>query len=839
MRANEFITELFKPGKDWKWSRLGASIASAFFKVGGREYLWQAFTGSNPKKWEIQFRLVRNPEVDSDNLDLYGKTGTGNSAQVLSTAVDITRAFIKEYGIDRVEEITFNAKEDSRIGLYAKMIQRLLPNWDLHQKYTKDNGMEYHLTDRRAYDKPENKLSEEAKAVKYNGLTLKYAFNDNALVIKAFEQGSPIAYVKFVREGKELYPQDLWVNDDYRNRGVAKSMYDYLKSAGYIINRSHDQTKAGAGFWDKHRGEDEYVWEEINPDILDRRFAHKQQIGDYLYTANGGNNRLEIVAFDKKRNKVGHALFVIRGNYLESMDTEVSGEHRDQGIARAMYTYAKMLGNDIKASPFLLPGGEKMWKAWKKSGDAKHLTTEEVIDELFQPGKKWQWEFNGSEEAIATFHVGEVPYLFHAYGSDGQWEVEFKRDGKKLDRTQKFGLTGTGNSAEVMSTVVDIMRAFLDKYKGKIEVLIFSAKEDSRQGLYAKMVERLLPDWIMKQDGEEFILVAPTKIGEEILDESKMVDLGYFGIQLNVAIDGATVDIRVLKDDKQIGYVYFERDGMDLIPEDLAIDQEYQRMRIATEVYDYVKSLGFKIHASKDQTQAGKAFWKSRRGDVRVWEEEIIDEMPLPADWDPQQMRQQGTTFKSRLAYALERAKKLGTGSSRVATIIEYQGRPTVLKIAKNQKGLAQNSVEASILDDGYASQMGILIPLIDYDTQNRDPSWIHTELAQKANEKQLCGLMKCQSLYDLIKAAHAQLNEFSNSRAILNDIIDKNEHFGSSEQDNDTFLEYVNSLAELKSSFDIELADFHRPVNWGLYKGKPVIIDVGFNSNVMNQYYK
>ena len=725
MRATEFITELFKPGKDWKWSRLGASIASAFFKVGGREYLWQAFTGSNPKKWEIQFRLVRNPEADSDNLDLYGKTGTGNSAQVLSTAVDITRAFIKEYGIDRVEEITFNAKEDSRIGLYAKMIQRLLPNWDLHQKYTKDNGMEYHLTDRRAYDKPENKLSEEAKAVKYNGLTLKYAFNDGALVIKAFEQGSPIAYVKFVREGKELYPQDLWVNDDYRNRGVAKSMYDYLKSKGYVINRSHDQTKAGAGFWDKHRGEDEYVWED-----------------------------------DK-------------------------------------------------------------------------------LEELFQPGKKWQWEFNGSEEAIATFHVGEVPYLFHAYGSDGQWEVEFKRDGKKLDRTQKFGLTGTGNSAEVMSTVVDIMRAFLDKYKGKIEVLIFSAKEDSRQGLYAKMVERLLPDWIMKQDGEEFILVAPTKIGEEILDESKMVDLGYFGIQLNVAIDGATVDIRVLKDDKQIGYVYFERDGMDLIPEDLAIDQEYQRMRIATEVYDYVKSLGFKIHASKDQTQAGKAFWKSRRGDVRVWEEEIIDEMPLPADWDPQQMRQQGTSFKSRLAYALERAKKLGTGSSRVATTIEYQGRPTVLKIAKNAKGLAQNSVEADILNDGYASQMGILIPIIDYDTQNREPSWVHTELAQKANEKQLCSLMKCYSLDDLIRAAQAQLNEYgTRSRDILNKIIEKNEYYGSSEQDADIFLEYVNRLSELKSSFDIELADFHRPANWGLYQGKPTIIDVGFNSNVLNKYY-
>jgi hypothetical protein len=462
-------------------------------------------------------------------------------------------------------------------------------------------------------------IAEEAKASKYNGLLMKYAFNERGLVLKAFDPvtKNPLAYVKFVKENKDLYPQDLWVNDDHRNRGIAKSMYDYLKSEGYVINRSHDQTKAGAGFWDKHRGEDEYVWEE------------------------------------------------------------------------------------------------------------------EKLDELFQPGKDWKWSFQGSEEAVAVFHVGEVPYMFHAYGADGEWEVEFKQHGSKLSKMQKFGLTGTGNSAEVMSTVVDIMRAFLEKYKDKIQVLTFSAKEDSRQGLYARMVKRLLPNWTMTQKDEFFTLVAPKQVDEEVLDE-----------------------------------------------------------------------------------------------------------MPLPADWDPQQMRQQGTTFKSRLQYALERAKKLGTGSSRVATTIEYQGRPTVLKIAKNAKGLAQNSVEADILSDGYASQMGILIPIIDYDTQNREPSWVHTELAQKANEKQLCSLMKCQSLYDLIKAAHAQLNEFSNSRAILNDILDKNSHFGYSDQDNDTFLEYVNRLAELKSSFDIELADFHRPANWGLYQGKPIIIDVGFNSNVLNQYY-
>jgi hypothetical protein len=67
-----------------------------------------------------------------------------------------------------------------------------------------------------------------------------------------------------------------------------------------------------------------------------------------------------------------------------------------------------------------------------------------------------------------------------------------------------------------MSTVVDIMRAFLEKYKDKINVLTFSAKEDSRQDLYARMVRRLLPTWTMKQSGEHFVLAAPTVPQENI-----------------------------------------------------------------------------------------------------------------------------------------------------------------------------------------------------------------------------------------------------------------------------------------------------------------------------------
>ena len=329
------------------------------------------------------------------------------------------------------------------------------------------------------------------------------------------------------------------------------------------------------------------------------------------------------------------------------------------------------------------------------------------------------------------------------------------------------------------------------------------------------------------------------RANEFITEEAKAAK--YNGLLMKYAFNDNALVLKAFSPTKTpIAYVKFVKEHKELYPQDLWTHDDFRNRGIAKSMYDFLKSEGYVINRSHDQTKAGAGFWDKHRGeDEYVWEdEEVLDEMPLPADWDPAQMRQQGTSFKSRLAYALERAKKLGTGSSRVATTIEYQGRPTVLKIAKNAKGLAQNSVEADILSDGYASQMGILIPIIDYDTQNREPSWIHTEMATKASEKQLCNLMKCDSLNFLVNAAIAITGKkkFMGSFQVY---VDRMREEGKSEQDIDTMAEYANILADLNSQFDIELGDFRRAANWGLYQGKPTIIDVGFNSNVLDQYYK
>ena len=94
---------------------------------------------------------------------------------------------------------------------------------------------------------------------------------------------------------------------------------------------------------------------------------------------------------------------------------------------------------------------------------------------------------------------------------------------------------------------------------------------------------------------------------------------------------------------------------------------------------------------------------------------QFLIETPLPDDlYDA--VFNPNVPFIKRVRYAKERAKRLGAGSSRVAFLTPYQGRNTVLKVAKNGKGIVQNEEELTLLEDWYLNKLGITIPLIDYD---------------------------------------------------------------------------------------------------------------------------
>jgi len=99
----------------------------------------------------------------------------------------------------------------------------------------------------------------------YEGIKISMVEKDGRLFVRAIDDWgvNELGSVEFViGDGKELDPQDLQVDDRYQGQGIARTMYDYVKSQGYKIVRSWDQTDAGAGFWNKHRGEDVRVWED-------------------------------------------------------------------------------------------------------------------------------------------------------------------------------------------------------------------------------------------------------------------------------------------------------------------------------------------------------------------------------------------------------------------------------------------------------------------------------------------------------------------------------------------------------------------------------------------------
>jgi hypothetical protein len=99
----------------------------------------------------------------------------------------------------------------------------------------------------------------------------------DGVAIKATADGKNLGHAEFFfdKEG-QLDPQTLWVDERFYGQGIARDMYDHLKDLGYTIVRSWDQTDAGRGFWDKHRGAEATVWENFADGI---RAYHGNQGG--------------------------------------------------------------------------------------------------------------------------------------------------------------------------------------------------------------------------------------------------------------------------------------------------------------------------------------------------------------------------------------------------------------------------------------------------------------------------------------------------------------------------------------------------------------------------------
>ena len=106
--------------------------------------------------------------------------------------------------------------------------------------------------------------------------------------------------------------------------------------------------------------------------------------------------------------------------------------------------------------------------------------------------------------------------------------------------------------------------------------------------------------------------------------------------------------------------------------------------------------------------------------------ETMLDE-EYPTSWNPEEFKTL-TSFAARINYCQQHLKRISSGSSRIVYMIDNE---KVLKLAKNQRGLAQNEVEISAGNDFYLTN--IVAEVFSYD---KNDLWLEMELARKLSPK-------------------------------------------------------------------------------------------------------
>lgn len=179
-------------------------------------------------------------------------------------------------------------------------------------------------------------------------------------------------------------------------------------------------------------------------------------------------------------------------------------------------------------------------------------------------------------------------------------------------------------------------------------------------------------------------------------------------------------------------------------------------------------------------------------------------------------------SFAARKRYAAERLPKLGEGSSRIVYQIDGE---TVLKMAKNKKGLAQNQVET---DWGMHQMYSQLLPdLIDADDDNN--LWMVKQRANRIKKS------------EFERMTGFKFEEFGQAlRLKSEEIMGRNRHAIPDEYDDILDDEFVQDVMSLILDFDLEPGDMAQIGNWGKLSDEsdPVLTDVGLNRSVWKEHY-
>lgn len=208
----------------------------------------------------------------------------------------------------------------------------------------------------------------------------------------------------------------------------------------------------------------------------------------------------------------------------------------------------------------------------------------------------------------------------------------------------------------------------------------------------------------------------------------------------------------------------------------------------------------------------------------------------LSENFKEKELLQTVSSHKKAIDLALEKSKRIGQGSSRaVFDLLDPEHGNTVIKIAKNKKGLAQNQFELDILTDNFHPD---ILPIVyDYDKdsvmQGKNegmPLWLQVEKVSKITQKEYDKALDNKSPY---------------LKYYLYSILGPNYNFGKdllTPEIKDYFSdnEYVQDLLGLAGNYGLPIEDLITYRNIGKRNnGDLVILDVGLSKEIYDKFYK
>lgn len=212
----------------------------------------------------------------------------------------------------------------------------------------------------------------------------------------------------------------------------------------------------------------------------------------------------------------------------------------------------------------------------------------------------------------------------------------------------------------------------------------------------------------------------------------------------------------------------------------------------------------------------------------------LMNEMAYPASFNMEVFKSL-PTFAARIRYCENRLERISAyGSSRVVYKIDDE---KVLKLAKNNKGVAQNECEAS---DYYKKSIECFAKIYDYDDNFL---WVEMQLAKKVKPSDFNRIVgvSFKTVCDFILYCYNSYCRNGKQRPISSESkkIFESEWF-QEQLDNYSLFSY---LSEYLGNYQPEMiGDLMRLSSWGIVtedgEEKLVIIDFGLDDDVWNNYY-